>query len=143
MREIEAYFMKPYSVIRSALIVLAVILTWCATADCLRRRIYDLALEGDALAQQLRDELRAIEGQSYYEENLIAAARKCELIDDYEERALTLRARYALALSASNRGDSVCRSRKTHPIYLRPECSCPAWLSRHGFRQEHGHGTVR
>ena len=66
----------------------AVILTWCATADCLRRRIYGLALEGDALAQQLRDDLRAIEGQSYYEEKLITAARKCELIDDYEERAL-------------------------------------------------------
>ena len=66
----------------------AVILTWCATAECLKRHICHLATEGDSLAQQSGDDLKAVEGQTCYEENLIAAARKCELIDEYENLAL-------------------------------------------------------
>ena len=66
----------------------AVILTWCATADCLNRRVRDLAVEGDSQAQLAQADLQAFEGQAVYEEKLIAWARKCELIDDYEERSL-------------------------------------------------------
>jgi hypothetical protein len=66
----------------------AVILTWCATADCLKRKVKDLATEGDTQAQQALTELKAVEGQASFEETLIACARKCELIDDYDERAL-------------------------------------------------------
>lgn len=66
----------------------AVILTWCATADCLRRRIGELATEGDAVAQEARDALGQVEGQSCFEENLISWARKCELIADFDEKSL-------------------------------------------------------
>ena len=66
----------------------AVILTWCATADCLKRRVRDLASEGDTQAQQAQTELQLVEGQAVYEENLIGYARKCELIDDFDERSL-------------------------------------------------------
>src|SRR5271157_367198 len=66
----------------------AVILTWCATADCLKRRIKDLAGEGDTQARQAQTELQVVEGQAVYEENLIGCARKCELVDDFEERSL-------------------------------------------------------
>ncbi len=66
----------------------AVILAWCVTADCLRRRIDELALEGDGVAQQAQTELGAVEGQAVYEENLIAQAKKCDLFDDYEEKCL-------------------------------------------------------
>jgi hypothetical protein len=66
----------------------AVILTWCATADCLNRRVRDLAGEGDSQAQQAQTDLQAFEGQAVYEGKLIAWARKCELIDDFEERSL-------------------------------------------------------
>ena len=66
----------------------AVILAWCATADCLKRRIDDLATEGDAQAQQSQADLGAVHGQACYEENLIACARKCELLDDFDEKSL-------------------------------------------------------
>jgi len=66
----------------------AVILAWCVTADCLYRRIEELANEGDGLAQQARNELKSVMGQAVYEENLIAQAKKCELFDDYEEKCL-------------------------------------------------------
>ena len=66
----------------------AIILTWCATADCLKRRVFGLASEGDAQAQQSKGELAAVDGQACYEELLIACARKCELIDDYDEKVL-------------------------------------------------------
>ena len=66
----------------------AVILAWCVTADCLYRRIDDLANEGDGVAQQARNDLRSVVGQACYEENLIVQAKKCELFDDYEEKCL-------------------------------------------------------
>ena len=113
----------------------AVILTWCATADCLRRRIYDLALEGDALAQQFRDELRAVEGQSCYEQNLIAAARKCELIDDYEERALKF-ARDTRSQSAHPTGLIPSAEAVRHILHL----CVQSVLARRGYR---GMGFVK
>jgi hypothetical protein len=66
----------------------AVILTWCASANCLRRRIHDLSSEGDTEAQQAESDLQKVEGQSSYEGRLIDSARKCELIDDFEKKCL-------------------------------------------------------
>jgi hypothetical protein len=66
----------------------AVILTWCATADCLKRRVKDLASEGDSQAQQAQTELQVVEGLATYEETLIGCARKCELIAEFDERSL-------------------------------------------------------
>lgn len=66
----------------------AVILTWCATADCLKRRVKDLASEGDSQAQQAQAELQGVEGLAVYEETLIGSARKCELIAENDERSL-------------------------------------------------------
>lgn len=107
----------------------AVILTWCATADCLRRRIYDLANEGDAQAQRLRDELKDVEGQSCYEENLIAAARKCELIDDYEERALRF-ARDTRSQSAHPTGVIPSAEAVRHILHI----CVQSILARRGYR---------
>ena len=66
----------------------AVILVWSATAECLRRRINELAAEGDSFAQESAIELNKVDGQAVYEENLIANAKKCELIDDFDEKSL-------------------------------------------------------
>ncbi len=66
----------------------AIILAWCVTADCLYRRIDELASEGDGVAQQARTELQPVIGLVHYEENLIVQARKCELYDEYEEKCL-------------------------------------------------------
>lgn len=66
----------------------AVILAWCVTADCLYRRIDELANEGDGVAQQARSDLQGVVGTACYEENLITQAKKCELFDDYEEKCL-------------------------------------------------------
>lgn len=66
----------------------AIILAWCATVDCLYRRIDELASEGDEEAKQARISLKNVEGQAIYEENLINLAKKCELFDDYEEKSL-------------------------------------------------------
>lgn len=66
----------------------AVILAWCVTADCLYRRIDELANEGDGIAQQARAELTRFEGTASYEEKLISEAKKCELFDDYEQKCL-------------------------------------------------------
>ena len=66
----------------------AIILAWCATVDCLYRRIDELASEGDEEAKQARISLKNVEGQAIYEENLINWAKKCELFDDYEEKSL-------------------------------------------------------
>lgn len=107
----------------------AVILTWCATADCLKRRLHDLATEGDAQALQSQNELKAVDGQACYEENLIAAAGKCELIDDFEEKSL----RFARDT----------RTRCAHPTGVIPSAEAvrhifhiciKAVLSRKGFR---------
>jgi len=66
----------------------AVILSWSATAACLRRRIDELSSDGDTSAQAAISELTAVEGQAVYEENLIAKSRQCELVDDFEEKCL-------------------------------------------------------
>jgi|GEM_PF-3208312 hypothetical protein len=66
----------------------AVILVWCVTADCLYRRIDELAKEGDGVAQEAGRVLQNVMGQACYEENLIVQAKKCELFDDYEEKCL-------------------------------------------------------
>lgn len=66
----------------------AVILAWCATADCLQRRINDLVSEGDGTAQEALKKLRRVKGKSSYEENLITQAKECELFDEYEEKGL-------------------------------------------------------
>lgn len=67
----------------------AVILAWSTTAACLSRRIDDLASEGDVIAQDANRALRECEGTVAYEGRLIAKAKECELIDDYEQKSLT------------------------------------------------------
>lgn len=67
----------------------AAILAWYATANCLKRRIYELKNEGDGIAQQEALHLSPIgEGVVGEEEQLINSARACELIDDFEEKSL-------------------------------------------------------
>lgn len=66
----------------------AVILAWSTTADCLSRKIDDLASEGDVTAQKANEVLREYEGNVRYESELITQANKCGLIDDYEKRSL-------------------------------------------------------
>jgi hypothetical protein len=66
----------------------AVILAWCATADCLERRINDLASEGDEIALEALKKLKPVKHKSIYEENLIAQARECQLFDEDEEKDL-------------------------------------------------------
>lgn len=66
----------------------AIILAWCVTADCLYRRIDELASEGDENAKKARIKLSSVEGQTYYEENLITQAKICELFDDYDDKSL-------------------------------------------------------
>ena len=64
----------------------AIILAWCVTADCLYRRIDELATEGDG-GSALND-LKQHLGTAKYEEQLISQAKKCDLFDDYEEKCL-------------------------------------------------------
>lgn len=67
----------------------AAILSWYAAANCLKRRIFELEREGDGIAQQEARNLSPIgEGVVGEEETLINSARKCELIDDFEEKSL-------------------------------------------------------
>lgn len=66
----------------------AAILAWYATANCLKRRIFELKQEGDGIAQQEAAKLSEGEGGVGEEETLINSARKCELIDDFEEKSL-------------------------------------------------------
>jgi hypothetical protein len=66
----------------------AIILAWCATADCLYRRIDELASEVDEEAKNARKVLKQQKGKVSYEETLITQAKKCELFDDYEEKSL-------------------------------------------------------
>lgn len=67
----------------------AVILAWCVTADCLDRRISELASEGDGTAQGARTVLQSAIGTARYEGTLIDKASECELFDDYEKKCLT------------------------------------------------------
>lgn len=107
----------------------AVILTWCATADCLRRRIHNLSSEGDAEAQQAECDLRAVEGQSIYEEKLIANARKCELIHDFDEKCLRF-ARDTRSQCAHPTGVIPSAEAVRHILYICTQCV----LSRRGYR---------
>ncbi len=66
----------------------AIILAWCVTADCLYRRIDELATEGDGGASQALNDLKQHLGTAKYEEQLISQAKKCDLFDDYEEKCL-------------------------------------------------------
>lgn len=66
----------------------AIILSWIVTAECMFRRIDDLANEGDGIAQSARTALNNVKGSVHYEENLISQGQKCELFDDYEEKCL-------------------------------------------------------
>lgn len=107
----------------------SVILAWCATADCLRRRVLDLAAEGDAQAQLAKAELRKVEGQACYEEQLIFHARKCDLIDDHEERSLRF-ARDTRSQCAHPTGMIPSAEAVRHIIYI-----CTQFvLTRRGYR---------
>ncbi|MCB1116663.1 MAG: hypothetical protein KDK71_09365, partial [Chlamydiia bacterium] len=66
----------------------AIILAWSAAADCLGRRIDELAAEGDGDAKKAQTALSRVKGKASYEETLISQAKKCELFDDYEEKCL-------------------------------------------------------
>jgi hypothetical protein len=66
----------------------AVILAWSVTADCLFRRIGDLAAENDGGAQAAKTALHAVENTARFEEVLIVQANKCDLIGEYDEKCL-------------------------------------------------------
>ena len=66
----------------------AVILAWIATADCLYSRIYELSNDKDQTAIKAIEELKSVKGSTNYEEKLISQSNKCEIIDDYESKAL-------------------------------------------------------
>lgn len=66
----------------------AVILAWSVTADCLYRRINELAAENDGGAQTAKTALHGAEGTARFEEVLITHAKQCDLIDDYDEKCL-------------------------------------------------------
>lgn len=107
----------------------SVILAWCVTADCLRRRIFDLAAEGDAQAQQAKTELHKFDGQACYEEHLILHARKCDLIDDHDERSLRF-ARDTRSQCAHPTGMIPSAEAVRHIIYI---CT-QSVLTRRGYR---------
>jgi hypothetical protein len=66
----------------------AVILAWCVTADCLSRRINELAAENDGSAQKAQTALNNVAGTAKFEEVLIVQAKVCDLVDDYDEKCL-------------------------------------------------------
>lgn len=66
----------------------AVILAWYVTADCLSRRIDELAAENDGNAQEARTALSILNGTAKFEEVLIVQAKVCDLVDDYDEKCL-------------------------------------------------------
>jgi hypothetical protein len=107
----------------------SVILAWCATADCLRRHILELAAEGDTQAQQAQAELKLLEGQSSYEEKLIVSARKCELIDDYDDKSLRF-ARDTRSQCAHPTGVIPSAEAVRHIIFICTQCV----LNRRGYR---------
>ena len=106
-----------------------VILAWCVTADCLYRRIIELADENDGTAQQAVTELEKVRGKGYFEENLIAEAKKCELFDDYEEKCLRF-ARDTRSKCAHPTGIVPSAESVRHIIHI---CS-QVVLCRNGFR---------
>jgi len=69
----------------------AAILAWYAAANCLKRRIFELRLDGDGEARDVAKDLTPPnEGDSQTGEEvaLLNGARKCELIDDFECKSL-------------------------------------------------------
>lgn len=66
----------------------AVILAWCATADCLDRRVNELAEENDGTAQSSRSHLNQHRGKATFEEQLIIKALECNLVDEYDAKCL-------------------------------------------------------
>lgn len=67
----------------------AVILVWMATAECLKRRLSELAHDNDPEAQQARRLINDKERNNQsYEQELIDHARKCELVNQYEKQCL-------------------------------------------------------
>jgi hypothetical protein len=107
----------------------AVILAWCATADCLKRHILELATEGDAQAQAAQTELKRHEAQACFEEHLILHARKCDLIDDFDEKSLRF-ARDTRSQCAHPTGVVPSAEAVRHIIYI---CT-QSVLSRQGYR---------
>lgn len=106
-----------------------VILAWCVTAECLYRRIKELADENDGAAQQAVTKLKKNRGKGVFEENLIAEAKKCELFDGYEEKCLRF-ARDTRSKCAHPTGVVPSAESVRHIIYI---CS-QVVLCRNGFR---------
>lgn len=113
----------------------AAILAWYAAANCLKRRIFSLSSEGDALAKEVADNLTEGEPPVGEEEKLIVAARKCELIDDYEERSLRF-ARDTRNKSAHPTGIVPSAEAVRHVLFITSQYV----LSRKGYR---GMGYIR
>ncbi len=67
----------------------AIILTWSATANCIRRRIEELASEQDGPAGQALAALRQIDGTVRYEQTLLDKGQDCELYNKFEKKCLT------------------------------------------------------
>jgi len=107
----------------------AVILTWCVTADCLSRRIDELASENDGVAQAARTSLHQVENTARYEEVLITQARQCDLVDDYDEKCLRF-ARDTRSKCAHPTGVIPSAEAVRHILHI---CS-QIVLSRNGFR---------
>lgn len=107
----------------------AVILAWCVTADCLSRRIDELAAENDGVAQTARASLLQVENTARYEEVLITQARLCDLVDDYDEKCLRF-TRDTRSKCAHPTGVIPSAEAVRHILHI---CSQTV-LSRNGFR---------
>lgn len=107
----------------------SVILAWSVTADCLFKRICDLAAENDGGAQSARTVLHEVENTARFEETLIVQAKQCDLIDDYEEKCLRF-ARDTRSKCAHPTGVIPSAEAVRHILHI---CS-QAVLCRNGFR---------
>ena len=107
----------------------SVILAWSVTADCLSRRIDELAAENDGVAQAARTALHHVRNTASYEEVLIVQAKQCDLIDDYDEKCLRF-ARDTRSKCAHPTGVIPSAEAVRHILYI---CS-QIVLCRNGFR---------
>jgi hypothetical protein len=107
----------------------AVILAWSVTADCLQRRIDELAAENDGVAQAAKTAIHNAANSARFEEVLIVQAKKCDLIDDYDERCLRF-ARDTRSKCAHPTGVVPSAEAVRHIFYI---CS-QSVLCRTGFR---------
>lgn len=107
----------------------AVILAWSATADCLFRRVQELAVDNDTVAKAALVALQGVAGQATFEETLIEKAAECELCDDFERKSLKY-ARDMRSKCAHPTGVVPSAEAVRHVLYI---CSQTV-LCRQGYR---------